>query len=460
MSLRATPNSLSVCMIVKNEAATIVRCLSSIKPAAHEIIVVDTGSLDDTVALTKSLGVTVIQSDWRDDFSYSRNISLKAAKGTWILWLDADDVVPAASLQKIKDLSASAPDRVYGFIIKNEKPGNTGSEFMQARMFPNRPDIYFERRIHEQMMLSALRIGMHMQETDVVIEHHGYADAEKVKEKSARNVGLLLAEWDSSRPDAVMAIEIADSYYTLGDNEKARQWYKTVLSVPCCEDAMPHVASQAYLGLGNIANKNEKFKEAILFLEKAVTLCKDRSDALFSLAVAQDLSGDLTAAARTLFTLISKSGPTLTVGVDYREATIKAYLRLERILTELGKEDELFALAQKARIELAHRPEIQNMAGRVLYKNKKLMDALHAFEKSLEIEPRGNCEAYIGLCIIYAAAGRKDHAEATLRTVQSQFETRPLFWAYWHMIFPGDSLLRTDTAAIEKETQTLKKLFL
>jgi Flp pilus assembly protein TadD len=100
------------------------------------------------------------------------------------------------------------------------------------------------------------------------------------------------------------------------------------------------------------------------------------------------------------------------------------------------------------------------MAGRVLYKNGKLMEALHAFEESLAIEPLGNCEAYIGLCIIYSAAGKKSHAETTLRNVKQQFENRPLFLAYWQMVFPGYPVAHHDLEAIDRETQTLKKLFL
>lgn len=223
--------------------------------------------------------------------------------------LDADDVVPAESIPKINLLKRSGPDRVYGFVVKNEKPGNTGSEFLQARMFPKRKDIYFERRIHEQMMPSALRAGLALVETDVVIEHHGYADAQTVKAKAGRNVALLLEEWDDARPDPVMAVEIADSYSMLGKPEEAVQWYTTVINMGGLDKAQPELPSQAALGLGNICNTDGRYEDAVAWLSRSLALCPGRADALFSLAVAQDMSGDRSAAAATLRTIVSAPLP-------------------------------------------------------------------------------------------------------------------------------------------------------
>ncbi|HEX7511228.1 MAG TPA: glycosyltransferase family 2 protein, partial [Chitinivibrionales bacterium] len=131
---RAAPR-LSICLIVKNEAACLGRCLSSAQEIADEIIVVDTGSTDDTVSLARSFGATVVFSVWNNDFSHARNISLRSAAGAWLLWLDADDVIPKESIEVILNLKSKKPDRVLGFIVRNEKKGQTGSEVIQARMF-------------------------------------------------------------------------------------------------------------------------------------------------------------------------------------------------------------------------------------------------------------------------------------------------------------------------------------
>ena len=99
LSHSVTAGTLSVCMIVKNEAEFLERCLTSVRPAADQIVVVDTGSTDGSDEIARSFGAEVVRAEWRNDFAWARNISLDRAKCAWILWLDADDVVPARRSQ-------------------------------------------------------------------------------------------------------------------------------------------------------------------------------------------------------------------------------------------------------------------------------------------------------------------------------------------------------------------------
>ena len=95
-------NTLSVCMIVKNEEANIEAAIQSFLPFADEIVVNDTGSNDRTLEILKTLPVKIIQSEWIGDFSYSRNLSIDAATMSWVLWMDADDRVPADHIENCK----------------------------------------------------------------------------------------------------------------------------------------------------------------------------------------------------------------------------------------------------------------------------------------------------------------------------------------------------------------------
>ena len=85
--------SLSVCMIVKNEEAVIGRCLNCVCKFADQIIVVDTGSADNTVEEVKKFTDNVYFFKWCDDFSAARNFSLEKADCEYVMWLDADDVI-------------------------------------------------------------------------------------------------------------------------------------------------------------------------------------------------------------------------------------------------------------------------------------------------------------------------------------------------------------------------------
>ena len=74
---RSIPAPLvSLCVIARNEAATLGRCLESVRELADELIVVDTGSADATPEVARRAGARVISSVWEDDFSRARNRAL------------------------------------------------------------------------------------------------------------------------------------------------------------------------------------------------------------------------------------------------------------------------------------------------------------------------------------------------------------------------------------------------
>src|SRR5690348_3827247 len=84
-------DTISLCMIVKNEEKYLERCLKSVEGVVDEIIIVDTGSTDQTTEIAEKFGAKILRYQWNDDFSSARNYSLKNAKCDWILILDADE---------------------------------------------------------------------------------------------------------------------------------------------------------------------------------------------------------------------------------------------------------------------------------------------------------------------------------------------------------------------------------
>jgi glycosyltransferase involved in cell wall biosynthesis len=95
---------LSLAMIVKNEEKVLGRILSQAQTFCDELIVVDTGSTDKTVEIAHSFGATVYNFKWINDFSAARNFAFSKCTHNWVMWLDADDVVPESSQQAIRDL--------------------------------------------------------------------------------------------------------------------------------------------------------------------------------------------------------------------------------------------------------------------------------------------------------------------------------------------------------------------
>src|SRR3989338_6646287 len=97
--------TISLCMIAKNEEKHIEECLNSVKDIVDEIIIVDTGRTDKTKQIGKKFNAKIFDFKWVDDFSAARNKSLKHATKDWILVLDADEVVESIDLNKIKELT-------------------------------------------------------------------------------------------------------------------------------------------------------------------------------------------------------------------------------------------------------------------------------------------------------------------------------------------------------------------
>ncbi len=139
--------TISLCMIVKNEEAVLARCLESARGLVDEIAIVDTGSEDGTVAIAKNYTENVTFEAWRDDFAHARNAAFSRAHGDYLLWLDADDVIPAASREifpKIKKiLEEENPDTVMC-------PYETGDViFRRERIVRNCEQAKWQGHVHE-----------------------------------------------------------------------------------------------------------------------------------------------------------------------------------------------------------------------------------------------------------------------------------------------------------------------
>jgi hypothetical protein len=156
------------------------------------LIVVDTGSTDDTSDIAQSCGARVLNFPWCDDFSAARNEGLKVARGRWILVLDADEYLPEASINALQALIDGPADRAYHLLNKSSSDGGkTGMVGKIVRLFPNRPEIRFEWPVHEQVVTSLNRAGVPIHDTSIEIIHTGYSSPEINAAKQERNLHIL-----------------------------------------------------------------------------------------------------------------------------------------------------------------------------------------------------------------------------------------------------------------------------
>ncbi len=221
--------TLSLCMIVKNEAKTVAGCIASVKSAMDEIVVVDTGSADNTKEIARDMGAKVFDFPWCDDFSAARNESIRRATGDYILWLDADDLVDEVEVQKLILLKKTFPperNKAYYLVVNNQSPLDGETHFHHMRLFPRIPGAFFEGRVHEQIFHRLNRLGIESVQTDIVIRHTGYHDISAVHKKSERNLQIILKELQSAPDSPLFNFNAARTLAAMGRMEEGVRYLK------------------------------------------------------------------------------------------------------------------------------------------------------------------------------------------------------------------------------------------
>ncbi len=217
---------LSLCMIVKDEEEMLPRCLAAAAPAVDEIVVVDTGSSDRTIEIAREFGATVIEREWTGSFSDARNVSFDAATGDWLMFLDADEVLVGDDVERLRALRGKTwRESFYLSEISytGELGDGTAATHTALRVFRARPEYRFSGSLHEQISDT---LPMHLQErieaTDIRIEHFGYLGAVRdAKEKSRRNIELLLAQRDEGQSNPFLHFNLGSEYGAVGDARSA-----------------------------------------------------------------------------------------------------------------------------------------------------------------------------------------------------------------------------------------------
>jgi tetratricopeptide (TPR) repeat protein len=197
------PLPLSICMIVRDEAANLAGALASVRDVAAELVVVDTGSTDRTVAIAQAAGARVLNAAWHDDFSAARNVALDAASQDWILTLDADQRLDATTLPALA-AALARPALAHLVTIRMVADATATAalgHYTALRLFRRDPRIRYRGRVHEDVADALLAIGSDAwSDAGVVLRDFGYGDAAERQRKRERNL-LLLERAHAEQPD-------------------------------------------------------------------------------------------------------------------------------------------------------------------------------------------------------------------------------------------------------------------
>ena len=259
-------------MIVRNEEAVLSDCLSSVKEVADQLVVVDTGSTDDTISIASSYGAEIHHFQWIDDFATARNESIKYATGDWILWLDADERLLESSVDPLKRLLAPPKCPViYKVHIRNlQRDGQSYTMSMSHRLFSRHPQIHFSGRIHEQVHPSLKAAGGMEKPSGIVLEHKGYAlEEDQMRAKFNRNMELLEAMVEEQPDSAYAYYTLGQNHALLGEQDQALQAYLRALEINLFTGSS---AATLYNALAETCWQLDRLDEAENYALKSLTI--------------------------------------------------------------------------------------------------------------------------------------------------------------------------------------------
>ncbi|WP_066186834.1 MULTISPECIES: glycosyltransferase family 2 protein [Gracilibacillus] len=274
------PVSISLCMIVKNEEAFIKKCLESVQSLVDEMIIVDTGSTDQTLSICDTFEAKVFPYTWDDHFANARNYGLQQATGDWILWLDADEQLDHSkttnlteTLQTTKALALSLP--VINYIGDQLEDMNQQAYlYYQPRLFRNHQAIRFVDRIHETLQIPSETIITY---PDLSIHHFGYIqEIQQRKNKAKRNKQLLKKEYVNDQHNPWTEYHLASEYYREQDYQEAFDYINQSLLQFLLSGKKP--PALLYKMKYDILLRTNSLDQALTGIEKALQLYPDYVD--------------------------------------------------------------------------------------------------------------------------------------------------------------------------------------
>ncbi len=208
---------LSIGMIVKNESKYLKMCLEALKPILQsidsELIIVDTGSTDNTVEIAKLYTKKVFFYQWNNDFAEARNITIEKSQGAWYFYIDADEILENA--ESIINFFKKGNDRNYeGLAVKiinltKEDRSNIGSTFHSVRLVKKDKELKFTSKIHEHL---PEKVPVYVSESELF--HYGYIQTNLsfVEEKSKRNAEIIENELNDDPDNMFLLYHLGKTY--------------------------------------------------------------------------------------------------------------------------------------------------------------------------------------------------------------------------------------------------------
>ncbi len=380
--------TLSLCMIVKNEASRLSKCLESAKPFVDEIIVVDTGSTDDTVAIAHRFDAIVQHHPWNNDFAEARNVSLTYVTGDWVLVLDADEQVADGVGLHIRQVIERTTDGLVINLIRHEIGATQSPYSLVSRLFRRHPDIRFTRPYHamvDDSVADILRREPHWKIHDldgVTILHDGYRAEAIASRNKLENARLTMERFLSTHPgDPYVCSKLGALYVELGRPTYGIELLERGLKTSPLEAP---IAYELHYHLGIAYSKMNCLAQALHHYENAITqpiLPSLKLGAYNNLGSLRQKVGDLQE-AKLAFEKTIAIDPTFAMG----------YVNLGMTLKQMGQLSAAIAHYQTAIQRQPDYAEAHQNLGVVLLKLGHVAHALDAFQRAIALHEQQNSD--------------------------------------------------------------------
>ncbi len=350
---------ITLCLIVKNEAHCLARCLQQALPLADDCVVVDTGSTDDTAAIARDAGARVVPFTWVNDFSAARNESLRHATGDWCLVIDADEMFSVDDPAAFRAWVRGLPAAVLGAVFPRVNHAEQGEHFTTwddevIRLFRRRDDLRFQRQVHESVEPSLIAAGGTLARAPYTLQHYGFLRGEGYAAKSRSYEKLLRGMLDRDPGNNHLL------YVLAGEMEKQGRYAEEGAALRASfATAPPARAAAVALNLGILhAARLHDIPQALHWLRRAESALpdstlreRDRGELHLNLSKCLLLQGDTSAAAEAFaraLPLLGDHPDALRHGVavyDAAQRPEKTVYLLRRLIALQDHPDDRYALA-------------------------------------------------------------------------------------------------------------------
>ncbi|MFD2132353.1 glycosyltransferase [Pseudogracilibacillus auburnensis] len=213
--------TISLCMIVKNEEEVLAGCLNSVKEYCDEIIIVDTGSTDETKKIASKFTKKIYDFKWIDDFSAARNFAFSKARMDFIFWLDADDILLENDQKKLRNLKKSLNTDIdavsMNYILQFDEYGKPSFYFRRHRLVKRINNFQWKGQVHEY-----LEVGGNILQADIAVTHRKNKK-NKDQQSSDRNIKIY-----EKRLEKNEKFSPRDLYYYANELKDHRQYNKAI----------------------------------------------------------------------------------------------------------------------------------------------------------------------------------------------------------------------------------------